>query len=62
MKKFEYKCVSIYGLGKATTARLNEYGREGWELVEVMGVWHYFKRELPDGGYEYGYNNNYNKQ
>jgi len=53
VKKFEYKCVSICGLGKATTAQLNEYGHEGWELVEVVGIWHYFKRELPDDGYDY---------
>ena len=33
MKKYEYKCVFIGGLGKRTTMRLNEYGRDGWELV-----------------------------
>ena len=45
MKKYEYKCVSIWGLGKGTTKKLNEYGKEGWELVEVWGIWYYFKRE-----------------
>jgi len=44
MKFYEYKCVFIYGMGKATTRRLNEYGKEGWELVAVTWGWHYFKR------------------
>jgi len=51
LKKFEYKCVYIGGLGEKTTEKLNEYGRDGWELVCVSGVWHYFKRELPSNGY-----------
>jgi len=46
LKKFEYKCVLILSLGESTTRRLNEYGREGWELVEVVWGWHYFKREV----------------
>ena len=46
MNLFEYKCVFIWGLAKTTTKRLNEYGREGWELVEVAGSWYYFKRAL----------------
>ncbi len=45
MKKYEYKCVSIWGLGKRTAGVLNEYGKEGWELVEVWGIWHYLRRE-----------------
>lgn len=45
MKKYEYKCVFIWGLGKATTRALNYYGQDGWELVETWAVWHYFKRE-----------------
>jgi hypothetical protein len=43
---WEYKCVFIWGLGEATTRRLNEYGAQGWELVAVWGFWHYFKRAL----------------
>lgn len=46
MQKYEYKCVSIMGLGAATTRALNEYGRDGWELVAVCWIWHYFKRPI----------------
>jgi len=46
MQLYEYKCVSIFGLGRATTRVLNEYGVEGWELVAVVAVWHYFKRPV----------------
>jgi hypothetical protein len=35
MKLYEYKCVFICGLGEATTRRLDEYGRDGWELLAV---------------------------
>jgi hypothetical protein len=46
MKRFEYKCVAIFGTGSRTTRILNEYGKDGWELVETQAFWHYFKREL----------------
>jgi hypothetical protein len=46
MQKFEYKCVAIWGFAASTTAKLNEYGKEGWELVEVWAIWHYFKRPI----------------
>ena len=46
MNRFEYKCVWIIGGGERTSRVLNEYGRDGWELVCVVGMWHYFKREL----------------
>ena len=45
MKKYEHKCVFIAGLGDRTTRIMNEYGKEGWELVCVQRCWHYFKRE-----------------
>jgi hypothetical protein len=45
-KKFEYKCVPILGLGRRTTQVLNEYGKDGWELVAIWAFWHYLKREL----------------
>lgn len=46
MIKYEYRCVLILGAGRRTTRILNEYGREGWELVSVVWAWHYFKRPL----------------
>jgi len=46
MQKYEYKCVAILGMGGRTTRILNEYGQQGWELVDVVWVWHYFKRPL----------------
>lgn len=48
MKKYEYKCVAIMGNGERTTRILNEYGKQGWELVSVMLFWHYFKKEIQD--------------
>ncbi len=46
MQKYEYKCVAIFGFGRRTTMILNEYAREGWELVFVFWAWHYFKRPI----------------
>jgi hypothetical protein len=46
MKKYEYKCIFIWGAGEKTTRILNKYGKEGWELVSVFWCWHYFKRPL----------------
>ncbi|MEA1960399.1 MAG: DUF4177 domain-containing protein [Bacillota bacterium] len=46
MNKFEYKCVQIWGTGERTTKILNTYGDQGWELVTVVWIWHYFKRPL----------------
>jgi len=46
MKKFEYKCVLILGLGEKTSRILNEYGQNGWELVSTSWGWHYLKREI----------------
>jgi len=46
MQKYEYKCTLILGGGEKTTRVLNEYGREGWELVSVVWAWHYLKRPV----------------
>ena len=46
MKQYEYKCVAIWGFGGRTTRVLNEYGREGWKLTCVWGIWHYFRRKI----------------
>jgi hypothetical protein len=45
MKKYEYKCVSIWGLRRKTEEILNHFGGEGWKLISVWGMWHYFRRE-----------------
>jgi hypothetical protein len=41
---YDYLCVPIFGLGRSTTRVLNELGAQGWELVSVWAIWHYFKR------------------
>jgi len=46
MQKYEYKCVSIWGFAGRTTRILNEYGQQGWELIDTYYVWFYFKRPL----------------
>jgi len=46
MNRYEYKCVNIIGAGERTTRILNEYGKDGWELVTTCLTWHYFKRPL----------------
>ena len=46
MRKFEYKCVCILGLGERTSRVLDGYGQQGWELVAVFWVWHYLKRPI----------------
>ena len=46
MNCFEYKCVCILGGGERTTRILNQYGKDGWELVATWFIWHYFKRSL----------------
>lgn len=47
MKKFEYMVVSFLSFNeKKVVDKLNEYGKEGWELVDVEGAYHYFKRAI----------------
>ena len=46
MKKFEYKIINA----TVDTLVLDNYGKEGWELVHVQNAngkyYYYFKREL----------------
>ena len=46
MQKYEYKCISIVGFGEKTTRILNEYAKDGWELVCTWYIWFYLKRDL----------------
>jgi hypothetical protein len=46
MTRFEYKCIWIFCPGEHTGWILNEYGRDGWELVTTCFFWHYLKRPL----------------
>jgi hypothetical protein len=46
MNKYEYKCVFIFAGGGGTSRVLNEYGKEGWDLVCVWWAWHYLKRPI----------------
>ena len=47
MQKYEYKIIRISGTGDSAHRILNDYGQQGWELVQVVwGSWHYFKREI----------------
>jgi hypothetical protein len=48
MIKFEYKCISIASIGEYKVKELNIYGKEGWELISVVGDWHYFKRRIEE--------------
>lgn len=51
MKRYEYKYIMIVGFcGERSNRILNEYGKQGWELVAACNIWffvcYYFKREL----------------
>lgn len=58
MKQYEYRVEQIQielksvfksnknPYNKELAEKLNELGKEGWELVDVEGTWFYFKREI----------------
>jgi hypothetical protein len=46
MQKYEYKCISILGGAEKTTRILNEYAKEGWELINTWYIWFYFKKTI----------------
>ncbi|HSQ88871.1 hypothetical protein [Romboutsia sp.] len=46
MKKYEYKYISIWEEPEKIIQKLNDYGKDGWELVCVWNTWHYFKRPI----------------
>lgn len=58
MKQYEYRVEqlqiefkSVFKLDKGQynneiAEKLNEFGKEGWELAGVNGTWFYFKREI----------------
>lgn len=48
MKRYEYKCVYIFGGGEKTTRILNEYGNQGWDLISTWWAWFYFKRKIEE--------------
>lgn len=57
MKKFEYKAVAIRTslpitakhyekIAQEFEARLNNFGADGWELVQCIDGFFFFKREI----------------
>ncbi|KDR96454.1 hypothetical protein SAMN02745945_00304 [Peptoclostridium litorale DSM 5388] len=58
MKQYEYRVEQLQielksifkaaksGYNSGIAEKLNELGREGWELSGIDGSWFYFKREV----------------
>ncbi len=46
MGPHEFECVFIWGMSEKATRVLNEYARDGWELVTVFWCYHYLRRSL----------------
>ena len=41
----EYKCIKIFGFSAEKRARvINELAKDGWKLVCVWGLFHYFAK------------------
>ena len=46
-KGMDAVCVFVNDVvDKYVIEKLNEYGKEGWELISTWWAWHYFKREI----------------
>jgi hypothetical protein len=50
MKEFEYKVIELEDFSVRYRNNLNEYGKDGWELISVQSSYgssklYYFKRE-----------------
>ena len=41
MKKYEYKCVLIFGMSERTTIILNSYGQDGMEKNRTKSIYFY---------------------
>jgi len=47
MIKFEYKVVVIwFWSNKKYEEQINNLARDGWEMFFVVGMYHYFRREI----------------
>lgn len=49
MKKFEYKVEVLGSTIEKVNSQLNEFGKQGWELISIdrgSSVFAYFKRTL----------------
>jgi len=46
MQKWEYISVVINSYGEKKIEMINEYGKEGWELISIQDACFYFKRPI----------------
>jgi hypothetical protein len=46
MQNWEYISVVINSYGEKKIEMINEYGKEGWELISIQDSCFYFKRPI----------------